>query len=560
MRIVQITNTHVRLMATLNSTKEQQQYWTHDGSIWSKLKKHLLVAPLIHKRHNREIQLSAAANVGIIPSRLHTVFLLFYLFSNILYCCLLDYRHQSRAALLAEARGRTGHLSVMNMIPLFLFSARNNPLVPLLAISFDTFNLFHRWIGRIVVIEAIAHTFIWGVNNYNALGLQGLSHRLWSDIFLLCGLISAVAMLAIMLLSISIIRHAFYESFLHLHQILAAATIIGVLLHCEMQALPQKPFIYAIISLWSVERLIRLWRIFSRRGCQVQIEALEGEACRVTFDMPGTWTRTPGCHIYAYIPAVSLWMSHPFSVAWVEQGPNCNPTSSPTPRNARLPTSFLSNDPEGHQETWLKNTNTAISCIVASRSGMTAGLYRRARKSPTGIIRLSAFVEGPYGGLENLRSYGTVLLFAGGVGITHQLSHLHDLVRGFSDGRCSTRKVILVWSVQTQDQLKWVKPWLEEVLEMPMRESRVEIYFYVTRAIREEGDAVTVKETGGLLQHIEFGRMYVGQIVGREFQERVGAMTVGVCGPGGLADDVRASARALMNHGKVDFWEEAFTW
>jgi hypothetical protein len=38
-------------------------------------------------------------------------------------------------------------------------AGRNNPLIKLLGITFDTFNLLHRWFGRIVLLEALAHTF-----------------------------------------------------------------------------------------------------------------------------------------------------------------------------------------------------------------------------------------------------------------------------------------------------------------------------------------------------------------------------------------------------------------
>jgi hypothetical protein len=36
-------------------------------------------------------------------------------------------------------------------------------------------------------------------------------------------------------------------------------------------------------------------------------------------------------------------------------------------------------------------------------------------------------------------------------------------------------------------------------------------------------------------------------------------MSVGVCGPGGLADDGPAATRDVMDIGYVDFWEESFT-
>lgn len=36
-------------------------------------------------------------------------------------------------------------------------AGRNNPLISWLGISFDTFNLLHRWFGRIVALEAVTH-------------------------------------------------------------------------------------------------------------------------------------------------------------------------------------------------------------------------------------------------------------------------------------------------------------------------------------------------------------------------------------------------------------------
>lgn len=42
-------------------------------------------------------------------------------------------------------------------------AARNNPLISWANCSFDTFNLLHRWFGRIVALEAITHTVAFGV-------------------------------------------------------------------------------------------------------------------------------------------------------------------------------------------------------------------------------------------------------------------------------------------------------------------------------------------------------------------------------------------------------------
>lgn len=66
--------------------------------------------------------------------------------------------------LVAELRGRSGTLVILNMVLLFLPAARNNPLIWILYISFDTYNLLHRWLGRIIVLESVVHTAAWAVN------------------------------------------------------------------------------------------------------------------------------------------------------------------------------------------------------------------------------------------------------------------------------------------------------------------------------------------------------------------------------------------------------------
>jgi len=42
-------------------------------------------------------------------------------------------------------------------------------------------------------------------------------------------------------------------------------------------------------------------------------------------------------------------------------------------------------------------------------------------------------------------------------------------------------------------------------------------------------------------------------------EERAGAMTVGVCGPGVLVDNIRSATRGVMGGKKAEFWEDTFT-
>ncbi len=554
LRLLQILYRHLRLTITVSLSREQHKYWAQDSSIWSRIKKHLLQAPLGQSRHNRELQLSRVINVGTLPSRLHALVIVIYIVSNIAYCVLLDYHQQSRAAMIAELRGRAGHLAVINMLVLVLFAARNNPLIPMLAVSFDTFNLLHRWIGRVIVLESIVHIIAWFVNNHNAIGYNGITEVLMTDTFAQCGLAATTALLIILIHSPSVIRHAFYETFLHAHQMLAVVALGATAAHIQIENLPQKPIIYTVIGMWASERVLRLGRLgyynVSLRGItQAQVEALDGGACRVTFHIQRPFVETPGHHIYAYIPSVSLWMSHPFSVAWV----NNSRTSFEI-----LASSFPSMSSLEDLEVSLKypagNTSYSVSCIMATRTGMTKKLFAEASSFPGGLYTCRAFIEGPYGVTKALDSYGTVLLFAGGAGITNQLSHMHHIIQGWAAGTCATQKLVFIWSVRSLDQLEWARPWLQQLSRRERHGRDLEIVLHVTQLPSK--DRVTAFPE----MQIRPGRANVDKLVRSNFEDRIGAMTIGVCGPGALADDVRKAARAVMDKGNVDFWEEAFTW
>lgn len=163
-RILEILWAKLRQVSAMSVPREKQNYWKTSQWNWMPgMKKHLIYAPLLRKRHNRELRLSSALNVGTLPSRLHFVLLFFYLGSNIVYMFFLNWAVENKYKFCAELRGRSGTLAIVNMVPLIIMAGRNNPLIPLLKISFDTYNLLHRWMGRIVVAEVVIHTVAWAI-------------------------------------------------------------------------------------------------------------------------------------------------------------------------------------------------------------------------------------------------------------------------------------------------------------------------------------------------------------------------------------------------------------
>lgn len=150
---------YIRLLASLGN--ERQRYFVSPLAWSAKLKNHLIYAPLFRSRHNREFQLSRAVNMGTLPSRFHALILAGIIAMNIVLCVVTAPYGSQEDTIGGTIRNRTGTMATVNLIPLVLLAGRNNPLIPFLHVSFDTFNLIHRWLGRIIVCEVMAHFFAW---------------------------------------------------------------------------------------------------------------------------------------------------------------------------------------------------------------------------------------------------------------------------------------------------------------------------------------------------------------------------------------------------------------
>ncbi len=154
-----------------------------------------------------------------------------------------------------------------------------------------------------------------------------------------------------------------------------------------------------------------------------------------------------------------------------------------------------------------------------------------------------------------MHSYGTVMLFAGGVGITHQVPHVRDLVAGYSSGSVAARKIVLVWIIQSPEHLEWIRPWMTSILAMDKRRDCLRIMLFVSRP-RSTKEIHSPSATVQMFP----GRPNIETLIDMEMENQVGAMGVSVCGAGALSDDVRAACRARQHKGNLDFVEEAFSW
>ncbi|RCI12970.1 hypothetical protein L249_0483 [Ophiocordyceps polyrhachis-furcata BCC 54312] len=526
---------------------QQNEWRTTQWSWLPRLKKHLLYAPLLRKRHNREFRPLPAVNLGTLPSRPYCIFIVLYLAANVatMSILLLNRGNPNGYAVVAELRGRSGTLAVANMVPLIILAGRNNPLIPLLKISYDSFNMLHRWLGRLVVVQIVVHAACW---TDVAVVDGGFKHAFAvasrnDSFFMRSGVAGCIAAVFLLLLSSSPLRHAFYETFVNLHIVLALAVFVTTWIHCASsdvdRGLPQLPWIMAVVMLWLADRLARVLRtlyLHWPRGfaSTAVCEALPGRVTRVTVQLPRYLDIKPGAHAFLRIWGIDLWQSHPFSVAWVDHHA----------------------DPPGVDKDRRSDGPTRATFLISARHGMTGKLFERASCSPKGI-RVKATTEGPYGGYSGLDSYGHVVLIAGSTGITHQLSYIKPLIQGYNKGAVALRRLVLCWIIREEQWMEWIRPHMDAILGLPRSEHVLSIQVYLTRRRNPlDHDPGPVP-----LIRVFWGRPDVSRLVADEVRQQVGAMCVTVCGPGALADDVRSSVRAVQgSNNVVDYIEESFTW
>jgi hypothetical protein len=395
-------------------------------------------------------------------------------------------------------------------------------------------------------------------------GWAGFHKSLTTGDHILSGFIGTIAFTAILLLSPSPLRHAFYKTFLIGHQLLAALALGAVWIHLKADEYKYElAIIKTTLAIWAAERGIRLIRILwgnvGRGGTTAEVEVLPGEVVRVTVQMARPWTFKTGAHAYLYMPGIGWWTSHPFSIAWsseAEPFPNKNKdlVLSDIEKGFDIDVMSSPSAASSNVDLPIRSGSQTISFIIRSRTGFTEKLFRKADAAPNGRFTSQCFLEGPYGH-QTLRSYGTVLLFAAGVGITHQVPHVRDLVHGHANGTVAARKIVLIWVIQKPEHLEWIRPWMTIILSMPKRRDVLKIMLFVTRP----------KNTKEMHSPSASVQMYPGKpnipaLVDQEVTNAVGAVGVSVCGVGGLADDVRRACRKWIGTVNLDFFEESFSW
>jgi len=116
-----------------------------------------------------------------------------------------------------------------------------------------------------------------------------------------------IALVLIAILSASQLRHANYEFFLLMHQLLAVFFLAGAWWHLYIDILPQIVYCNIAITIWVADRGFRILRILKnnirwrRKGlsCNVaEVTQLKGgDAVRLSVELSTPFIYRPGTHV-----------------------------------------------------------------------------------------------------------------------------------------------------------------------------------------------------------------------------------------------------------------------
>lgn len=224
--------------------------------------------------------------------------------------------------------------------------------------------------------------------------------------------------------------------------VLGVCFIGGLFWHCN-NMLTSWHYLIAASVIWFLSsgyRMFFMTNIFRggfMKGDRATLCKLTDDG--VKFRIPTKMKWKPGQHVFIRIPGISWADNHPFTIASVMKDENL--VERYDRERQGLPQQDHYND---------------LIVVFKPFKGFTRRAYDLSRKFPD--ITYEAFLDGPYGGLpRKLESFDTVLLIAGGSGITPVVAHLQDLVRKMKMGQALTKDVRVVWTVKRFESLEWFK-------------------------------------------------------------------------------------------------------
>ncbi|RFU28505.1 hypothetical protein B7463_g7827, partial [Scytalidium lignicola] len=476
---------------------------------------------------------------------------------------------------------RLGTLMSSSLPWLWFFSARNNPFIHLTGWSYRTFNIFHRWIATVLVVEAIVHGSTFSAFYVNDSGWDGY-HSTLTQRFFWCGILALSCICAISIFSILPLRRHAYELFKVTHVTLAVLFLAAFYHHTFDQFQGKYlVFLWLCVGLWSAEHAIRLVRLLVLNYKAVvgkntpAIATYLKETGMIRLQVYPAFNHLnlgPGSHYYLYLPSWRIWETHPFSLAGWSRGIVISSssngetviTSGKTEKSVARQSS-KSVTPSSEQ------SQSSLTFLIRPRNGMTHRLVESL--SPDTPTPINILLEGPYGSAAQLSRFNEILFLAGGSGITAVLPYIRKISE--KRGSSSSSRVNLTWIARERGFVENVLANdLTTVIGNKTPTPWLEANFYVTPSTADGAAQSSPLSTQDDLKAVETPNTNsvkwqclkpdVKQLI-RDFvaqHDKKGRVAVFVCGPANMADEARQVIVEFLKEGHVgvELFEEMYGW
>jgi hypothetical protein len=329
---------------------------------------------------------------------------------------------------------------------------RNNIVGLLVGKGYNHLRIFHKIAGRVVFIASTLHSAFF-LYKWNSIGK--LAEKSASPIGV-TGIVSFVGVALLTVTSIPVFRRYLYGTFKIAHNIGILLFLAGLGAHVD-EAVP-----WAIVS-GALYVLSIILSFVKTRTARAELVALSGSPVTLITIPEITTGWRAGQHVRVRVFGLGVknaFEMHPFTIA---SAPECG----------------------------------AMVLMAKVVGGWTEALYQHAASGgdsmgsrEAGVWRKNArvMIEGPYGGPGNTLplSFSSVVLLAGGSGITHAIGMAQDLIARSPSGVVAARTVDLVWVVPVQPTARAIMPTLTALVEQARNWERKALF------MRRKGNDVAI--------------------------------------------------------------------
>ncbi|KAK9461269.1 ferric reductase like transmembrane component-domain-containing protein [Lipomyces oligophaga] len=415
---------------------------------------------------------------------------------------------------------RSGIMAFVQIPVLILFAGRNNFLMWLTGWSYETYMVYHRWVARIMFFNAVIHSI--GYTAYVLFAGSASLAESFEETYWRWGVVATVFGGVIMFQAMYFLRHRWYETFLVLHIVFVIIFIVGIWYHCV--TLGYMEYVYASIAIWGFDRVVRFIRMSSFGfNCPAQVK-LVGDVLMLEIKAQGLkWSDGPGKYAYIYFWKFNFWENHPFSLV------------------------------ERRGDTYI--------FAAKAKDGLTKKVFKYVASQADQSALMSVMVEGPYGESFQVEPFGTVLLIAGGIGVTAMYPYAKKLANLQIPGQ----HIILHWICHSDDTVKSLLSEMKGLsgtgVEVHVHVTTGKVDDLLTSSDSEKDEKTSNDDASGLSSLVSIGRPELDQLISSTIANADKSVAVAVCGPDSMNDTCRRStANHLVGPHHVEYFEEAFAW